>query len=147
MKKLVGVTALAALFAAGSAFAAGSTDLTVQANVLAACGFDQPNYLMDFQDLDPGTPINVTVTTTIGVICSLGVNYTVDDISGAHAMAEVAGAGSLPYSIAAFTNTGIGNGALQTIDLDGTVLATDYDFASGTAPGAYQDVLVININP
>jgi spore coat protein U-like protein len=147
MKKFVGVTTLAALFAAGSAFANDTTDLTVQANVLGFCTFDQAGYLMDFGDLDPIAGGDVSVTTTIDFSCSPGSSYAIDNISGLAVMPRVLGGDNLPYTISPYATTGVATGVLQSLDLVGTVFGVDYVTASGRQPGAYQAVRAININP
>jgi len=132
-------------FAASSAFAAGSTDLTVQANVLGTCAFDAATYTMNFGNLDPAAAVDTNATATISFTCANGTPYTIDDISGARTMAGVGD--NLPYSIAAYANTGTGNGTSQSVILTGTVLAADYDIASGRVAQAYSEVVTININP
>lgn len=142
--KMIGLALLFALVASTS-FAAGSTDLTVQANVLGTCSFDAAAYTMDFGNLDPAAAVNTNITTQLGFTCSNGTGYTIDDISGASTMAGVGD--NLPYSIALYTLAGTGTGATQTVDLIGTVLAADYDIASGRIAQAYSSTVTININP
>lgn len=145
--KLIVITMMFALVATTS-FAAGSTDLTVQATVLGTCSFNAAAYTMDFGSLDPAAAVNTNVTTTLGFTCSNGTTYTIDDISGGSTMAGVTTpAVTLPYSIAAYTLTGTGSGAAQAVDLIGTVLAADYDIASGQLAQAYTSTVTININP
>ncbi len=139
------VIALVLAFVAGSAFAAGSTDLTVQANVLGTCAFNAAAYTMDFGNLDPAAAVDTNASATLGFTCANGVNYTIDDISGARSMAGATD--TLPYSIAAYANTGVGTGAADSVTLTGTVLAADYNLASGRAAEAYSETVTININP
>ena len=139
------VIAVLFAFVASSAFAAGSTDLTVQANVLGTCSFDAAAYTMDFGNLDPAAAVNTNANATLDFTCANGTAYTIDDISGARTMAGATD--NLPYSIAAYATGGTGTGASQSVTLTGTVLAADYDIASGRAAEAYSEVITININP
>lgn len=139
--------ALILAFTTGSAFAAGSTDLTVQATVLGTCAFDAAAYTMDFGQLDPAAAADTTVNATIDFTCSNGTPFTIDNIAGARSMVGGVTAANLPYSIAAYANTGTGTGLLQSLVLAGTVLAADYDVASGLPADAYTEVITINITP
>ena len=130
---------------ASSAFAAGSTDLTVQANVLGTCSFDAAAYTMDFGNLDPAAAADTNATAQLDFTCANGTAYTIDNVAGARSMAGATD--TLPYSIAAYANTGTGSGVSQSVTLTGTVLAVDYDIASGRAAEAYAEVITININP
>ena len=146
MKALKGIIiAIVLTLVASTSFAAGSTDLTVQANVLGTCAFNAAAYTMDFGNLDPAAAVDTNINTTLDFTCANGVNYTIDDISGARTMAGATD--NLPYSIAAYAVNGVGTGAAQSVTLTGTVLAADYDLASGRAAEAYSETVTININP
>ena len=149
MKALKGIIITTMLvFVASSVFAAGSTDLTVQANVQGTCSFNAAAYTMDFGNLDPAAGGNVNASATIDFTCANGTAYTIDNIAGARSMAGVTvPADLLPYTIDPFLNTGTGSGVLQSVTLNGTVLGTSYDIASGLRAQAYQVVITININP
>jgi hypothetical protein len=146
MKALKGIIiAIVMTLVASTSFAAGSTDLTVQATVLGTCSFDAAAYTMNFGNLDPAAAVDTNATATLGFTCANGTAYTIDNIAGARTMTGTTD--TLPYSIAAYATTGTGSGASQTVALTGTVLAADYDIASGTAAEAYSEVITININP
>lgn len=146
MKALKGIIiAIVLAFVASTSFAAGSTDLTVQATVLGTCAFDAAAYTMNFGNLDPAAAADTNATATLSFTCANGTSYTIDDISGPRSMAGTGD--SLPYSIAAYTTTGTGSGASQSVTLTGTVLGTSYDIASGRIAQAYSETVTININP
>ncbi|MBW2254512.1 MAG: spore coat protein U domain-containing protein [Deltaproteobacteria bacterium] len=145
MKKLVGVTALAALFASGSAFAIDQEDLNVQAMVLGVCQINSIT-TMDFGNLDPLAPADTTANATIEFFCSAGSAYMFNDVSGPEVMTrDLGGPDTLAYDIAAYAMNGVVlDGNPQTLVLTGTVLAGAY---AGIAAGAYSDVQVVTINP
>ena len=132
-------------FVASTSFAAGSTDLTVQATVLGTCSFNAAAYTMDFGSLDPAAAVNTNATATLDFTCANGTAYTIDNVAGLRSMAGATD--NLPYTIAAYANIGTGNGLLQSVALTGTVLAADYDITSGRAAEAYAEVITINVNP
>ena len=146
MKALKGIIiAIVMTLVASTSFAAGSTDLTVQANVLGTCAFNAAAYTMDFGNLDPAAAVDRNATATLDFTCANGVNFTIDDISGGRTMTGPTD--TLAYNIAAYANTGVGTGAAQSVTLTGTVLAASYDLASGRAAEAYSETVTININP
>ena len=146
MKALKGIIiAIVMTLVASTSFAAGSTDLTVQANVLGTCAFNAAAYTMDFGNLDSAAAVDRNATATLDFTCANGVNFTIDDISGGRTMTGPTD--TLAYNIAAYANTGVGTGAAQSVTLTGTVLAASYDLASGRAAEAYSETVTININP
>ena len=148
MKALKAIV-IAMLFAlvASTSFAAGATDLTVQATVQGTCVFDAAAYTMDFGVLDPAAAADTNVTTNLGFTCSNGTPYTISDVSGGRSMAGGFTADNLPYSIAVYATAGNGTGASQVLALTGTVLAADYNVASGRLADAYSEVVNITITP
>ena len=148
MKALKGfIIAIIMTLVATTSFAAGSTDLTVQASVLGTCSFDAAAYTMDFGVLDPAAAANTNASAILGFTCSNGTAYAIDNLVLARNMVGGVTAASLPYTIAAYVNTGTGSGATQNLTLTGTVLATSYDLISGLPADAYAEVITININP
>jgi len=147
MKKLVVAAALASLFAAGQAFAAGTSTVLVTATVGETCGFDNTNYTLAFGFLDPGTPVIVNASTQIGVRCSLNTVYTISDVQGAHQMTGLNFGGTLDYSVTGQSTGGVGTGAWEYFSFDGQVLDTAYNFASGVLPDDYEDTITLSINP
>lgn len=145
MKRMMILLVMALVMFTGNAFAAGSTDLTVQATVLGTCSFNAATYLMDFGSLDPAAAADTNATAKLEFTCSNGTTYNIDDVKGLRSMGGTGD--SLPYTIAPYTITGSGNGLLQSVDLVGTVYATDYDIVSGRIAQAYSETFTININP
>ena len=148
MKKLLTITAAAAIVAmAGSAMAATGT-LTVSATIVNACSvtggtlsFGALNTLT--APLVSGTSAGVTVT------CTKSDPYTVAVDKGANfvgAQANLKNAGNtdvIPYSLTVPAVTP-GTGAAQTIAITGTIAAGTYFTASA---GTYNDTVTITVTP
>jgi len=144
MKKLTLALLTIALLAigAGTALAADTATLTVQANVLGTCSFDAAGALLDFADIDPTSGSDATATTTIGYTCTNGVAL---GIWTTPATATISNAGNnilvdLVYSGQVATGTGVS----ETLTIDGTIPFANY----ATAPaGLYTGTVTLGINP
>jgi spore coat protein U-like protein len=148
MKKLLTITAAAAIIAmAGSAMAA-TANLAVSATVANACSV--VGGTLSFGALDtlaapvvPGTSAGVSVT------CTKSDPYTVTVDKGANfvgAQANLKNAGNtdkIPYSLTV-PAVSAGTGAAQTIAITGTIAAGTYNTASA---GTYNDTVVITVTP
>ena len=148
MKKLLAITAAAAIIAmAGSAMAATAT-LSVSATVANACSvtggtlsFGALNTLTS--PLVNGTSAGVTVTCTKSdpytVVVDKGANFV-----GAQANLKNAGNSDvIPYSLTVPAVTA-GTGAAQPIAITGIIAAGSYTTASA---GTYNDTVTITVTP
>jgi spore coat protein U-like protein len=148
MKKLLTITAAAAIIAmAGSAMAA-TANLAVSATVANACSVTGGT--LSFGALDtlaapvvPGTSAGVTVT------CTKSDPYTVTVDKGTHFVGAQANLKNttntdvIPYSLTV-PAVSAGTGAAQTIAITGTIAAGTYNTASA---GTYNDTVVITVTP
>jgi spore coat protein U-like protein len=148
MKKLLAITATAAIIAmAGSAMAA-TANLAVSATVANACSvvggtlsFGALNTLT--APVVPGTSAGVTVT------CTKSDPYTVTVDKGTHFVGAQANlknttnTDTIPYSLTV-PAVSAGTGAAQTIAITGTIAAGTYNTASA---GTYNDTVVITVTP
>jgi len=148
MKKLIAITAAAAIVAmAGSAMAATAT-LAVSATVANACSvtggtlsFGALNTLT--APLVSGTSAGVTVTCTKSdpytVVVDKGANFV-----GAQAnLKNSSNSDVIPYSLAV-PAVSPGTGVAQTIAITGTIAAGTYNTASA---GTYNDTVTITVTP
>lgn len=132
--------------------------MTVTATVIASCGVEAND--LAFGDYDPVSSTPLDVGTTIAVTCTHGASYDVSLDAGVGADATIAsrkmtsGAATLDYSlyrnagrtsvwgatIGSNTVSGVGNGALQSINVYGRAPARQ------TAPaGNYTDTVTVTV--
>jgi len=160
----VKLTALAsAIVAAGfgmapSAFAGGTTNMTVTATILATCKVITAPAALAFGSIDPSGVANVTATTTFTTKCSNGTteaastdNGGANVLAGQKRMQTTAPTGNfLAYGVAyagdtTFTGTGFAAGAGNTVTVTGTI--TPAQFQNAVANTTYTDTVVITVAP
>lgn len=150
MKKILALLAGAALMAtAGTAMAADSTTLTVEAEVLGVCSVVTDTNI-DFGNLDPiNDPANTTASSngtagSVIVTCTNGTSYSLLGPTATVAM-TLDGGGSNPIeytpTIPAGTFTGSMSGVSHTIDA--TVEKTAYQ---SVPAGSYTGDLTITVS-
>ena len=166
--KSIKLTALAsAAIAAGltmstSAFAGGTTPLTVNAKIAGVCKVTTAPGTLDFGTIDPSGATNATASATFVMKCTNGTASTAaTDNNGLHASGgfkrmvhSVTGTAFLPYAVAytgasGFAGAGFGAAAAtKTVTINGTVLAADYAGALATTGAqVYTDTVTITVNP
>ncbi|HOP39443.1 MAG TPA: spore coat protein U domain-containing protein [Geobacteraceae bacterium] len=152
MKKILAILAAVGLMAAaGTAMAADSTDLLVEAEVLAACSVETVDNI-DFGDLDPiNDPATTTASTaptgsagSVRVTCTNLTSYSLGATPASPTM-TLNGGGTNPIAYTPVFTAGpftAGTSAdIRTIDA--TVAKTAYE----TAPaGAYSGQLTITVS-
>ena len=152
-----------ALVAAGcvastSAFAGGTTNMTVTATILATCKIIAGPAPLAFGSIDPSGLVNVTATTTFTTKCSNGTTESASTdnngnnvLAGQKRMQTTAPAGNfLAYGVAytgdsTFTGTGFGAGAANTVTVTGTI--TPAQFQNAVANATYTDTVTITVAP
>lgn len=141
MKKFALVLA-ALILSAGSAFAADTATLTVQANVLGTCSFSAPTALLDFVNIDPTSGAAATATTTLGYTCT---NGTILGAWTTPATAVIANGGNnITVNLAYSGQVATGTGLPETLTIDGTIPFANY----ATSPaGLYSGTVLLGINP
>jgi len=151
------IVVLPVLFLAGTLYAADQT-ITVSAVVLSKsiCKFSTATSALAFGTLDPGNPVDVTVSTTIGFRCMGSAPVATFLITDDDGLQETAPdrnrmrhgslpAAYLPYGMTLSPTTAtVPKNAPQILTVTGTVLGADYRNA---AWGNYTDTVVISINP
>jgi spore coat protein U-like protein len=155
MKKCSALVAL--LMVSGfavTAHAGGTATLGVTAHVVGTCQFIVANDTLAFGNLDPSVGGDVNRTSSgITFWCTKNATYSLLDDSGLNE----AGVGArrmvnsgdptefVPYDIA-YTASGPGGGrnATITLNIDGTVVESDY---TNAAEGDYVDTVTITLNP
>ncbi|MEP6997826.1 MAG: spore coat protein U domain-containing protein [Betaproteobacteria bacterium] len=140
------------LVAAGVAYAADTSNMTVQAAVVGSCKFNSTPTL-DFGNLDPASASNGSGSSTISFWCTKGSSYTVtagngNNWSGSTRQMQGPGATDLmAYSLtlpAAATGTGAGKSTAITFAVTGSVLNANYINAT---VGSYTDTVQMAVNP
>ena len=142
------------LIAAGAAYAADTSNMTVQATVVGSCKFNSTPTL-DFVNLDPDNATNGSGSSTISFWCTKGSSYTVtagngNNYDAGNTTRQMKGPGAtdlIPYSLslpAAATGTGAGKSTAITFAVSGTVLNANYINAT---VGSYTDTVQMAVNP
>ena len=135
-----------------------SAAVSVTANVLSKsiCRFDSKNLSLDFGNVDPGSPADVTATGTIGFRCggsARNAMFVLVDDGGLHETGPgsprmqntTRSAEHLPYSLALDPRNGtVPKNTNQILTVTATIRATDFQ---GAPPGPYADTVVISILP
>jgi spore coat protein U-like protein len=146
MKKLLAITAAAAVMAMAGTAMAADADLDVSATVLGVCTMVGGS--LDFGQLDPTNPIAHSANSTgVTVTCTNGTAYTITSNNGANASGSqkrlASGSNYIPYSITLPASTS-GTGAAQTVTIAGAIAAGAYT----TSPaGTYTDTVVLSVSP
>jgi len=149
---------VAGLAICSSALAGGTTNMTVNAQILATCKIIAPVGVLNFGIIDPSGVANVTTTTTFTTKCSNGTVETASTdnggnnlLAGQKRMQTTAPAGKfLAYGVsyAGDTTTGQGFGGAvtaSTVTVTGTI--TPAQFQNATANATYTDLVVITVSP
>lgn len=154
MKKItLSAVALAIVAMAGTAMAAGTNTLTVNANVVGTCKFSAAASTLAFGAIDPTVGANVTGSTTAQFWCTKGVVAdTITANNGANwsgtsrQMKDVVSGDLINYGVALVkdANPNVGPGTPRTLTVNGSILGADY--TSKTA-GNYSDTVTLTINP
>lgn len=167
--KSIKVSALAsALLSAGlimstSAFAGGTTPLTVNAKILGVCKVTTAPGTLDFGTIDPSGALNATATATFTMKCSNGTTSTAATDGGATGGLNASGGfkrmqhsatatAFLPYAITYSNDVGFAGlgfaGAGQTVTINGAITPAQYNPALATTGAqVYADTVTITVNP
>jgi spore coat protein U-like protein len=148
MKKLLAITAAAAIIAiAGSAMAA-TANLAVSASISNACSvtggtlsFGALNTLT--APLVTATSSGVSITCTKGDVYTVATNYGVNFVGTQANIKNGSNLDKIPYSVA-LPALSAGTGLAQTLAITGTIVAGTYSTASA---GTYTDTMVITVTP
>ena len=148
MKKLLAITAAAAIIAiAGSAMAA-TANLAVSASISNACSVTGGT--LSFGALDtlaapavPGTSAGVTVTCTKSDPYTVTVDKGINFVGAQANLKNSANTDKIPYSLTV-PALSAGTGASQTVAITGSIAAGTYNTASA---GTYNDTVVITVTP
>ena len=146
------------LLAAAPALAASSVAVAVSAVILTKsnCRFSTNAATLAFGDLDPGNPVDVTVSAPIGFRCNGGpptAVFLVTDDDGLYETAPDANrmrhailpGTFLPYAFSVAPGSGtVPRNTPQILTVTGTVRGADYQAA---AAGDYSDTVLVSINP
>ena len=140
-----------ALFVEPTRAQGDTRNIQVTANVKGGCRFEStPN--INFGDLDPAAATDRTQAVTVSFRCTKGVNYTLtvgnglNYEGGKNRMKRTLGLEYIPYDITPRSQTVNGKGfsTTDTIKLEGSVLAADYQ---NVTYGAYADTVTLSIQP
>lgn len=142
----------------GLALAAGSGNIAVSATVLSKnqCKFNTAAATLNFGNLDPSNPIDVTASATFVFKCVGSddpATFAMIDDDGlyetgldANRMRHATiGAAYLPYTLSLNPTSGTApRNVNQNLTVTGTVTGANYQTAFA---GSYTDTVVISINP
>lgn len=149
MKRLqMTAAAVAAMFilGAGSALAAGTATVDIQATVLGTCVFNSGGAI-SFGNLDPTSGLSPSVINPAAAnfTCTNGTAYTITDdggLLGTYNLDDGAGS-TIPYALA-YAGAGLGSGVAQDLSITANINFADFQ----TKPaGTYNDTVTLTINP
>jgi len=146
MKKLLAITAAAAVMAMAGTAMAATAELQVNATVRQVCTMTGGS--LNFGELDPTNPVAVSKNSeSVTVTCTNGTAYTITSNDGANASGTqkrlASGSNYIPYSIT-LPPSASGTGAAQSVTITGAIAASAY----ATSPaGTYADTVVLTVSP
>jgi hypothetical protein len=145
---------------AGIGYAADSSVVSVTATVVSSgsCSFTTHTANLNFGNLDPSNPVDVTTTTSVLFRCFrwfiFPVTYFIGDDDGLYQTGSDANrmrhttipTEYLPYAFSLNPQSGnvTGNWTNHTLTITGTVRGVDYQNA---AMGNYSDRVIVSIEP
>jgi spore coat protein U-like protein len=140
MKKIL-VLAAAIALVSSTAFAAGSANLVVTANVTATCSITGGT--LAFGALDPlvGGAVGPIAAAGVQVTCSNGTPFTVTDDSISNPLLN--GASTIPFTLT-HLGTGTGTGLAVPYAIAGNIAAGSYVTALA---GAYTSNVTLTVTP
>ena len=147
MKKLIAISAAAAIIAMAGTAMAATANLSLSATVISACVVT-PGTLA-FGNLDPTTSPVVNATSAgVTVTCTKGDGYSMTLNLGQNPVAGVAnlkGSGTdvIPYTLTVPPLTA-GTGTAQTVAITGAIAANSY---KTVAAASFSDTVVITVTP
>lgn len=125
-------------------------------SVYSACRFTTTAATFSFGNLNPGTPVDVNISTTVTFRCNGNPSpwtYTITDDDGLYETGIDANrmrnttvpTQYLPYTFSYSPTTGtVPRNTSQTLTINGTVKGIDYQYAY---VGTYSDTVVLTITP
>jgi Spore Coat Protein U domain len=149
----------AGLGMSATAFASGTTPLTVNAQILGTCKVTTVPGTLNFGTIDPSTNVNATASTTFAMKCTNGTVATAPtDDNGLHfsvtkrmlhpTIANTFLSYAVAYVVPGFTGTGFGAGSTaDTVTINGTITPAQFQNAVATAGTNYTDTVTITVNP
>lgn len=146
------------LGAAANAGAAGSAPVSLSATILSKnqCKFQTNTAVINFGNLDPSSPVDVTTSATLDFVCrgsAALATFSFSDDDGLHEtgpdanrmLHDVLPGEYLPYALELDPVNGtVAKNATQTLTVTGTLLGADYQTALA---GTYADTVTITIAP
>lgn len=147
MKKLLAIAAAVAVVAMAGTAMAATGNLAVSANVTATCTITGGS--LGFSALDPTTApaVGPISSTGVSVTCTNGTAYTLTNNNGLHVSGSTLrlanGTDFIPYTLSVPAG-GTGNGASQSVTIQGNIAAGTYATASA---GSYTDTVQITVAP
>ena len=160
LKKILIIATLSIFVIAGIGYAGGSNSVSVTATVVSngSCSFTTSTSALNFGNLDPSNPVDVTRTTSVLFRCFrwfiFPVTFFIGDDDGLYEIGTNANrmrhttmtTEYLPYNFTLTPQSGTvtGNLANHTLTITGTVRGVDYQDAT---MGNYSDRVIVSIEP
>jgi spore coat protein U-like protein len=155
---LIVIITLSIFITPGIGYAADSNVVSVTATVISRgyCQFTTTTSALNFGNLDPSSPVDITSNTSISFQCFgffTPVTYYIDDnglndTGNAHRMKHISATEYLPYSLTLNPRSSTIPwwpwGVVHPVTITGTVRGVDYQDAR---VGNYQDTVTISIVP
>ena len=146
MKRMMILLVMALVMFTANAFAA-TTTLDVTAYVAGTCTFDTAATALTFGELDTVLAPAVDTTGSVEVACSNGTPFTVANNSTGALTGALGGTISYAFSFLGGTDTGVGLGAGNTINVSyqaDIAGGNNYDTA---VADLYSETVTLTINP
>jgi spore coat protein U-like protein len=152
MRKYMVVFIVLGILAAGGTAWADTNTLTVTASVKGTCKFLTPTSTLNFGELDPGSPANVSKSTSVQFWCTknvVGSSLSANDglhWNGSHwgMLGPFDDVILYDLTLAPDVLENGGPNVTRTLGITGSIRADDY---IGKSAGIYSDTVVITFSP
>lgn len=150
MKRLLAITAAAAVMAMAGTAMAATANLEVTAEVVGVC--TMTGGTLDFGELNPTAPSNVTRNSSgVTVTCTYGTDYALSGDDGSHASGtqkRLNNGGTTANDFIAYSVTiptgGTGTGSAVPVTIAGNIASGAYATARA---GTYSDTIELTVTP
>ena len=145
MKKLSLIAAVTLSSIIGSAYAADTQAVTINASITSVCKFTTQTQTVNFGAIDPSATVEQTAPLSVSYKCTNGA--AAPTIAIANIIALTKNAETMSFTVDAFSATTAGLGfAAAASTVNTTIRIAPAQFQSKTA-GAYVGSLSVTINP
>ena len=147
MKKLSLIAAVTLSSIIGSAYAADTQAVTVNASITSVCKFTTQAQTINFVAIDPSAIVDQTAPLSVSYKCTNGTSAPTIAAPPASFIALTKGTETMSFTVDAFSATTAGQGFAAAASTVNTLIRIVPAQFQGKTAGAYAGSLSVTINP